>query len=179
MFGRKIHFWRLKFSRKCEHLMMWRECKLSPFISMDNLILKDEKNYEKCWFVKYFINQTMFRSWTFHCHHLLTCIAHPLFVEFWHRYRWLQVSWRSLPAHILCRLHRGMFGKSSVYVRSRGFCGLGRWWILTKIRLKVYDPITFGFIHRNGVFGIRWKLLFFSFTPVKYDIQQMLILKVT
>ena len=22
-------------------------------------------------------------------------------------------------------------------------------------KLKVYDPITFGFIHRNGVFGIR------------------------
>ena len=28
--------------------------------------------------------------------------------------------------------------------------------------LKVYDPITFGFIHWNGVFGIRWKPLFYS-----------------
>ena len=28
--------------------------------------------------------------------------------------------------------------------------------------LKVYGPITYGFIHRNGVFVIRWKPLFFS-----------------
>ena len=32
--------------------------------------------------------------------------------------------------------------------------------------IKVYDPITFGFIHRNGVFGIRWKPLCFS-SPCK------------
>ena len=28
--------------------------------------------------------------------------------------------------------------------------------------LKVYGPITYGFIHRSGVFDIRWKPLFFS-----------------
>ena len=26
---------------------------------------------------------------------------------------------------------------------------------------KVYDPIIFGFIHQNGVLGIKWKLLYF------------------
>ena len=28
--------------------------------------------------------------------------------------------------------------------------------------LKVYGPITYGFIHRSGVFDIRWRPLFFS-----------------
>ena len=37
---------------------------------------------------------------------------------------------------------------------------------------RLYDPITFGFIHRNGLF---WYLITY---PVKYDMQQMLILKV-
>ena len=43
--------------------------------------------------------------------------------------------------------------------------------------LKVYDPITFGFIHRNGVFGSTWKL-YFLITPVKFYVQQMLLVKV-
>ena len=30
--------------------------------------------------------------------------------------------------------------------------------------INIYDPITFGFIHRNGVCGIRWKLLYFLIT---------------
>ena len=45
--------------------------------------------------------------------------------------------------------------------------------------LKVVDPISFGFFHRNGVLGIRWKLLFHYPHAVKYDMQQMLILIVT
>ena len=35
-------------------------------------------------------------------------------------------------------------------------------WEYNTLCLKVYDPITFGFIHWNGVIGIRWKPLFFS-----------------
>ena len=42
----------------------------------------------------------------------------------------------------------------------------------------MYDPITFGFIHRNGVFGISESPYFFI-NPVKSYGQQMLILKVT
>ena len=34
--------------------------------------------------------------------------------------------------------------------------------MIQRCNLKVYDTITFGFIHRNGVFGIRRKPLFFS-----------------
>ena len=42
--------------------------------------------------------------------------------------------------------------------------------LLTKLRffqyltkdLKVYDPIPFGFIHRNGIFGIRCESSYFS-----------------
>ena len=45
--------------------------------------------------------------------------------------------------------------------------------------LKVYDLFTFGFIHRNGSFLYQMKALIFLITPVKYDMQQMLILKVT
>ena len=37
------------------------------------------------------------------------------------------------------------------------------WWSYSHKVVKVYDPITFGFIHRNGVLGIRWKLLFFYY----------------
>ena len=47
------------------------------------------------------------------------------------------------------------------------------------VNLKVYDPIPFGFIHRNGVFGIRRKTLIVLITPVKYYGQEMLILNVT
>ena len=35
--------------------------------------------------------------------------------------------------------------------------------------LKVYDPITFGFIHRNVVFGNQMKAPTFLITPVKYE----------
>ena len=42
----------------------------------------------------------------------------------------------------------------------------------------VYDPITFVFIHRNEVLGIRRKPLVFLITPVKSYGQEMLILKV-
>ena len=44
--------------------------------------------------------------------------------------------------------------------------------------LKVVIMITFGFIDRNGVFGIRRKPLFFPITPVKFYVQQMLLVKV-
>ena len=43
----------------------------------------------------------------------------------------------------------------------------------------MYDPITFGFIHQNKSFWYQMKALIFLIAPVKYDMQQMLNLKVT
>ena len=48
------------------------------------------------------------------------------------------------------------------------------------IQLKVYDLITFGFINRNGVFVcVSDESSYFLIALVKYDMQQVLILKVT
>ena len=44
--------------------------------------------------------------------------------------------------------------------------------------LKVYGPITYGFIHRSGDFDIRMKAPIFLITPVKIYVQQMLLVKV-
>ena len=42
----------------------------------------------------------------------------------------------------------------------------------------MYGPITYGFIHRSGVFDIKMKAPIFLITPVKFYVQQMLLVKV-
>ena len=91
-------------------------------------------------------------------------------------YRHLQIFWRLLSLKKICNLEMPVYKVSvkspMAFLNHLKF--LLQWQLdYTKLSvfhiyfvLKAYDPnlITFGFIHRNGVLGIRWKPLFFSLT---------------